>query len=93
MSEELEAFYRDNPVDAPPIAAAVSQFLARHPVERRIVLVTSGGTTVPLERRCVRFIDNFSAGTRGARSAEQFLKVCGAGACHGRSAKRAALCR
>ena len=28
------------------------------------------GTSVPLERRCVRFIDNFSAGTRGAASAE-----------------------
>ena len=33
---------------------------------RRVVLVTSGGTTVPLERRTVRFIDNFSAGNRGA---------------------------
>lgn len=40
----------------------------------RIVLVTSGGTTVPLENNTVRFIDNFSAGTRGATSAEQFLK-------------------
>ncbi|KAM3160871.1 Phosphopantothenate--cysteine ligase CAB2 [Lachancea thermotolerans] len=40
----------------------------------RIVLVTSGGTTVPLENNTVRFIDNFSAGTRGASSAEQFLR-------------------
>ena len=39
-----------------------------------------GGTVVPLERRCVRFIDNFSAGTRGALSAEEFLEVRGAGA-------------
>lgn len=39
----------------------------------KIVLVTSGGTTVPLENNTVRFIDNFSAGTRGASSAEQFL--------------------
>lgn len=38
--------------------------------------VTSGGTTVPLERRCVRFIDNFSGGTRGALSTEFFLQVC-----------------
>lgn len=37
---------------------------------RRIVLVTSGGTTVPLEQRCVRYIDNFSSGHRGAASAE-----------------------
>lgn len=40
---------------------------------KKIVLVTSGGTTVPLENNTVRFIDNFSAGTRGASSAEQFL--------------------
>lgn len=31
---------------------------------------------MPLERRCVRFIDNFSGGTRGALSAEHFLQVC-----------------
>ncbi len=36
--------------------------------------VTSGGTCVPLEQRCVRFIDNFSGGTRGALSAEHFLQ-------------------
>lgn len=42
----------------------------------RFVLITSGGTSVPLERNTVRFIDNFSRGTRGASSAEKFLK-CG----------------
>lgn len=41
---------------------------------KRVVLVTSGGTTVPLENNTVRFIDNFSAGTRGATSAEYFLE-------------------
>jgi phosphopantothenate-cysteine ligase len=35
-----------------------------------IVLVTSGGTTVPLEKNTVRFIDNFSTGDRGSTSAE-----------------------
>lgn len=44
-----------------------------HTSARRVVLVTSGGTTVPLENQTVRFIDNFSAGTRGATSAEYFL--------------------
>lgn len=38
-----------------------------------IVVLTSGGTTAPLEKSCVRFIDNFSTGTRGAASAEHFL--------------------
>ena len=42
---------------------------------RGVVLVTSGGTTVPLENQTVRFIDNFSAGTRGATSAEYFLEA------------------
>ncbi|RID72860.1 hypothetical protein BRARA_B00040 [Brassica rapa] len=42
---------------------------------RRIVCVTSGGTTVPLEQRCVRYIDNFSSGNRGAASTENFVKA------------------
>ncbi|PHH66356.1 hypothetical protein CDD81_7411 [Ophiocordyceps australis] len=49
-------------------------FIGQHASSgRRVVLVTSGGTTVPLERQTVRFIDNFSAGTRGATSAEHFV--------------------
>lgn len=44
-----------------------------HDAKRPVVLLTSGGTTVPLENQTVRFIDNFSAGTRGATSAEYFL--------------------
>lgn len=40
----------------------------------RVVCITSGGTTAPLEKQCVRFIDNFSRGTRGALSCEEFLK-------------------
>lgn len=51
----------------------VDYHLATNP-ETRIALVTSGGTTVPLENQTVRFIDNFSAGTRGATSAEYFLR-------------------
>ncbi|KII87857.1 hypothetical protein PLICRDRAFT_690760 [Plicaturopsis crispa FD-325 SS-3] len=56
--------------------AGVKEFIRRQ-VERRrkVVLVTSGGTTVPLELNVVRFLDNFSAGTRGATSAEYFLKA------------------
>lgn len=41
---------------------------------KRVALVTSGGTIVPMERRTVRFIDNFSTGLRGARIAEFFLE-------------------
>jgi phosphopantothenate-cysteine ligase len=51
-------------------------FIQRHSENgKRVVLVTSGGTTVPLENQTVRYIDNFSAGTRGACSAEYFLEA------------------
>lgn len=39
----------------------------------KLAVITSGGTTVPLEQSTVRFIDNFSTGTRGALCAEKFL--------------------
>ncbi|PIO69226.1 DNA / pantothenate metabolism flavoprotein [Teladorsagia circumcincta] len=41
--------------------------------ERPIAFITSGGTKVNLEKNCVRFIDNFSMGTRGAASADRQL--------------------
>ncbi|KAJ7048493.1 DNA/pantothenate metabolism flavoprotein [Mycena amicta] len=54
----------------------VKEFITRQAAaNRNVVLVTSGGTTVPLELNVVRFLDNFSAGTRGATSAEYFLKA------------------
>ncbi|KAK8202080.1 Phosphopantothenate--cysteine ligase cab2 [Zalaria obscura] len=57
-------------------ASLAREFIARHAEQnRRVVLVTSGGTTVPLENQMVRFVDNFSAGTRGATSAEYFLEA------------------
>ena len=57
--------------DIPRCQAFIDHQIANH---RRIVMITSGGTTVPLERTNVRFIDNFSAGTRGSCSAEHFLR-------------------
>jgi phosphopantothenate-cysteine ligase len=77
MSSTAEdAYFATNP---PPrnleshISLAQSFIAAHVAAHRRVVLVTSGGTTVPLEKQTVRFIDNFSAGTRGATSAEYFL--------------------
>lgn len=77
----VEAFLREAPAPAlPRIESQVHEFIARnlgpdgspsHPM----VCITSGGTTVPLERNCVRFIDNFSRGNRGAFSAESFLEA------------------
>ncbi|KAA1098044.1 hypothetical protein PGT21_027301 [Puccinia graminis f. sp. tritici] len=37
--------------------------------------IKSGATTVPLEHNVVRFLDNFSAGTRGLALAEAFLRT------------------
>lgn len=48
----------------------IEAFITRHSGKKDVVLVTSGGTTVPLEKKMIRFLDNFSAGTRGAISAE-----------------------
>lgn len=50
-------------------------FTTRHQSHHRpIALVTSGGTCSDLEVKTVRFLDNFSTGTRGAISVEEFLK-------------------
>ena len=77
MAELIESqYFSSNP---PPATLGKHTALANafvkhhHGQSRRVVLLTSGGTTVPLENQTVRFIDNFSAGTRGATSAEYFL--------------------
>jgi phosphopantothenate---cysteine ligase (ATP) len=67
-----------NPKQLSKHEALVKEFIQYHletNPERRIAIVTSGGTTVPLEKQTVRFIDNFSAGTRGATSAEYLLQA------------------
>ena len=79
-SVTVEEFFEDAPAPTSSIRQSVEAFIQKHRPSsnlsgRPIVCVTSGGTTVPLERRCIRFIDNFSGGTRGALSVEEFLEV------------------
>lgn len=74
--EELYFSVNPPPKSLSRYSSLTSEFVQRHADSRPVVLVTSGGTTVPLENQTVRFIDNFSAGTRGATSAEYFLE-CG----------------
>ncbi|XP_013192871.1 phosphopantothenate--cysteine ligase [Amyelois transitella] len=63
------------PTDFEDNRSLLKEFCERHDqYGNKIVLVTSGGTTVPLEHNTVRFVDNFSAGTRGSASAEYFLE-------------------
>ncbi|KAF1842335.1 phosphopantothenate-cysteine ligase-like protein [Cucurbitaria berberidis CBS 394.84] len=77
-AQQAESYYFTHeppPKDLKTNTTLAREFIGRHADEgRRLVLVTSGGTTVPLETQTVRYIDNFSAGTRGATSAEYFLQ-------------------
>jgi DNA / pantothenate metabolism flavoprotein len=75
----IDLFLAESPAPRlPEITKQLDEFLTHHVdasgrPTRPIVLITSGGTTIPLEKNCVRFIDNFSRGNRGAFSAEAFL--------------------
>ncbi|KOX72192.1 Phosphopantothenate--cysteine ligase [Melipona quadrifasciata] len=77
MNTTWEDFYAKHP---PPQDFNQNEILLKTFVERqlkkdkKVVLVTSGGTTIPLEHNTVRFVDNFSAGTRGSVSTEYFLE-------------------
>lgn len=78
IADQARQFFDDSPSTSKHVEEQVAAFVARHRSSGLpLVCVTSGGTTVPLERKCVRFIDNFSAGTRGAMSTEEFLRVRG----------------
>ncbi|CAA2994437.1 Hypothetical predicted protein [Olea europaea subsp. europaea] len=80
---EIKSFFDSSPPlkDVDEINRKLEEFIERNysssenKTTRRVVCVTSGGTTVPLEQRCVRYIDNFSSGHRGAASTEYFLKA------------------
>ncbi|XP_025415648.1 uncharacterized protein C4B3.18 [Sipha flava] len=73
---DWESFYdaHPSPSNYEPTITAVENFVCSHE-NKKIVLVTSGGTTVPIEQNTVRFVDNFSVGTRGSASAEYFLEA------------------
>ncbi|XP_011644143.1 phosphopantothenate--cysteine ligase [Pogonomyrmex barbatus] len=77
MVSTWEDFYAKHPPpqDLEQNEQALKEFTKKHfEAGNKVVLVTSGGTTVPLEHNTVRFVDNFSAGTRGSVSAEYFLE-------------------
>ena len=52
----------------------LNNFISGIDLNKPVVLVTSGGTCIPLEQKPVRLLENFSTGLRGARSAEIFVK-------------------
>lgn len=64
------------PSDVEEVKEKMTAFAEQHAAAgHRVVLITSGGTKVPLESRTVRFLDNFSSGRRGASSAEYFIEL------------------
>ncbi|XP_011027645.1 PREDICTED: phosphopantothenate--cysteine ligase 2 [Populus euphratica] len=83
LDAEIESFFDSAPPlkDSAGIIKKLKEFIEYNSTPpgkgspRRVVCVTSGGTTVPLEQRCVRYIDNFSSGHRGATSIEYFIKA------------------
>lgn len=77
---EVRAFFRENAALLPSLwepALPLKQFLLQAatplPTSPRVVILTSGGTSVPLEKNTVRSLENFSTGRRGARLAEELL--------------------
>ncbi|KAJ2725913.1 Phosphopantothenate--cysteine ligase cab2 [Coemansia sp. Benny D115] len=72
-----ETYFENNrgPENLQQAHTQIAEFLSAQSPDQRVVLITSGGTTVPLENNTVRFVDNFSLGTRGSCSAEQFLAI------------------
>jgi len=76
--EPADAFFRDTgaPATLAQHTAALAAFVsAQLRAGRPLAVVTSGGTAVPLEKNTVRFVDNFSTGSRGAASAEHLLRA------------------
>ncbi|KAJ8603991.1 hypothetical protein CTAYLR_003374 [Chrysophaeum taylorii] len=66
-----EAFFAAGPKISEATVLEMEAFVARW---GRVAVVTSGGTTVPLEQKTVRYIDNFSTGHRGAGVAEHLVR-------------------
>jgi phosphopantothenate-cysteine ligase len=73
MSELLDA---DDTIDGLMQVAGMKlgSFFEKDEDKTPVVVISSGGTVVPLEKNTVRFIDNFSRGERGASSCEAFLR-------------------
>lgn len=73
LTEEALRFCCRLPEGMPIVLISVSDCCLFHDETNcgsTCLCLQSGGTTVPLERETVRFVDNFSAGTRGSASAE-----------------------
>mmetsp|Transcript_8715 Transcript_8715/g.12881 ORF Transcript_8715/g.12881 Transcript_8715/m.12881 type:complete len:316 (+) Transcript_8715:42-989(+) len=78
MSETYEAIQKfideyENVVKKEEMKKKISQFCQENR-NRSIIIITSGRTVVPLEKKTVRYISNFSTGRRGALCTEELFK-------------------
>jgi len=60
-------------LDVDGLVGRFTGFVREQPEGCPLCVLTSGGTIAPLETSCVRFLDNFSTGTRGAACGEYLL--------------------
>ena len=72
-SQNSETFQKNMIKSTQKCQDFLKNIFSRSP-EEKIICVTSGGTSIPLEKNTVRMIENFSTGQRGALSTEYFLK-------------------
>ncbi len=85
MTSEVDAFLLENnhsAAEEAQVASSIATFISSMNVlasdggqlkSGRLMILTSGGTTAPLEENAVRFITNFSSGSRGSALAEALL--------------------
>ncbi|CAD7957474.1 unnamed protein product [Amoebophrya sp. A120] len=73
---KVEEFFKKStpPADLTAVRQQVAKLVQELSENEKVILVTSGGTSVPLEKNQVRSIENFSTGGRGARCVEEFLR-------------------
>jgi len=77
VDPKISEFFKNTPQpnNYSEIIAKLREFLQfQKASQRKIVFLTSGGTTVPLEKNTVRYLDNFSGGGRGSAAAEYFIQ-------------------
>ncbi|EFA83509.1 phosphopantothenatecysteine ligase [Heterostelium album PN500] len=77
LPENVAKFYRSVPFphDYATNFKSIKEFARQCQLSHsKTILITSGGTIVPIEKNMVRYLDNFSGGGRGAATAEYFLE-------------------
>jgi phosphopantothenate---cysteine ligase (ATP) len=75
MEEKCDEFLKETSLPKGfDIATEQVATFCKDNVNNKVILITGGGTLIPMEKNTVRFIDNFSTGTRAAACVEYFLE-------------------